>query len=173
MKIQVVPVGLKDSTVLEYLVNLVSNRFDVEVEIGKNLPIETFRRNEARGQYLSTSILEILSIQRSSSEYVLLGVADIDLYVNSFNFVFGEADPTNRVAVISVMRLRQSFYGLQNNNRLFLERAGKEAVHELGHVLGLRHCRNPMCVMFFSNSLADTDRKEDDFCRKCRNILRG
>lgn len=164
---------MADSTVLEYLVNLVSNRLDVEVEVGKNLPIETFRRNEARGQYLSTSILEILSMQRGSSEDVLLGVAAVDLYVNSLNFVFGEADPTNRVAVISVMRLRQSFYGLQSDRRLFLKRAGKEAVHELGHVLGLRHCLNPNCVMFFSNSLLDTDRKDDDFCEKCRNTPRS
>ena len=137
------------------------------------MPIEVFRRNEARGQYLSTSILRILSMQKEPSEDVLLAVADVDLYVNSLNFVFGEADPTNRAAVISVIRLRQSFYGLRNNSKLFLKRTGKEAIHELGHVLGLRHCLNPRCVMFFSNSLADTDRKEDDFCKKCRNSLRG
>ena len=173
MKIQVVPVGLIDSTILEYLVNLVSERLEIKVEVGENLPIEAFRRNEARGQYLSTSILEILSMRRGSSEDVLLGVADVDLYVNSLNFVFGESDPTNRVAVISIIRLRQSFYGLQNNRRLFLKRTGKEAVHELGHVLGLRHCLNPSCVMFFSNSLLDTDQKDDDFCEKCRNTLRS
>jgi len=108
---------------------------------------------------------------RSIHGGVLLGVADVDLYVPSLNFVFGEADPSDRVAVISVTRLRQSFYGLRDDTALFLDRVGKEAVHELGHVFNLRHCTQPRCVKFFSNSLADTDWKEDDFCNRCRTDL--
>jgi archaemetzincin len=38
----------------------------------------------------------------------------------------------------------------------------------LGHTYGLVHCRNPHCVMFFSNSLIDTDVKGPDFCQKCK-----
>jgi len=51
------------------------------------------------------------------------------------------------------------------------ERALKEAVHELGHLLGLPHCDNPRCIMFFSNTLADTDRKGPGFCPACRGKL--
>ncbi len=63
------------------------------------------------------------------------------------------------------------FYGLPSNPQLFKERALKEAIHELGHLLGLGHCPNPACVMFFSNSLGDTDRKGPGLCPECRRRL--
>lgn len=94
-------------------------------------------------------MLETLIDMRNSKKDALLGVADVDLYTHSLNFVFGEADPVNRIAVISITRLKPSFYGLQDNDDLILKRAGKEAVHELGHVFDLGHCNQPRCVMFF------------------------
>ncbi|MBS7622219.1 archaemetzincin family Zn-dependent metalloprotease [Candidatus Bathyarchaeota archaeon] len=171
--IHVVPMGLIDVIIPEYIANLTSEKFGIMVEVAENFPIDAFRRNEARGQYLSSDMLRSLSVRKESDEDILLGVVDVDLYVDSLNFVFGEADPINRVAVISVTRLRQGFYGLQNDRRLLLERAGKEAVHEIGHVLGLSHCVDPTCVMYFSNRLADTDWKRDDFCKRCLTSLRS
>jgi archaemetzincin len=46
-------------------------------------------------------------------------------------------------------------------------RALKEAVHELGHTLGLRHCSRSLCVMHFSNSIFDTDKKKSLLCDQC------
>ena len=54
---------------------------------------------------------------------------------------------------------------------LFRGRADKEAVHEIGHALGLSHCPSSRCVMYFSNSLEDTDRKGMDLCGRCRGLL--
>ncbi len=160
--------GSLEGAIPQYLRHIISERLKSEVKIGPTIPIENFSKNMLRNQYLSTSILNALYRMRGSDDIVLLGVADVDLYVPSLNFVFGEADQVHRVAVISIARLRPSFYGLQDKNSLVLKRAGKEAVHELGHVFGWDHCVNPKCVMFFSNSLKDTDLKDDRFCSECR-----
>lgn len=96
---------------------------------------------------------------------------DLDLHAEGLNFVFGQADPQAWVAVFSLTRLRDEFYGARANQRKFRSRLVKEAIHELGHTYGLGHCRNPGCVMFFSNRLSDTDRKSADFCAVCRARL--
>jgi archaemetzincin len=97
-------------------------------------------------------------------------LVDHDLYVPGLNFVFGEA--SQKVAVISFTRLRQEFYHLPEDRGLFHRRALTEAVHELGHTYGLQHCKNPHCVMFFSNTLMDTDRKGPEFCTECKRRFR-
>jgi len=171
MIIDVISVGLSESHILQYVANLISESFRVNVRTGKQVPIDNFEAYELRGQYLSPRILESLIDRKSSNEDVVLGIADVDLYVPSLNFVFGQASPTNKAALISITRLKPSFYGLHNDDDLLLERAGKEAVHELGHVFNLHHCHKAKCVMFFSNTLMDTDVKEDKFCNSCSRNL--
>jgi archaemetzincin len=100
-----------------------------------------------------------------------LGITGADLYAPGLNFVFAIADIEGRRAVISLARLRPQFYGSPPDDALFLQRAVKEAVHELGHTCGLGHCRNPRCVMFFSNTLHDNDVKGPGFCTACRDKL--
>lgn len=87
------------------------------------------------------------------------------------NFVFGEAYSDGKIAAIYLPRLKQEFYGLEPNEQLFYERIVKEAVHELGHTFGFAHCGNKLCVMHFSNSLAETDIKGRGFCKNCKNKM--
>jgi len=171
MNMEIVTVGSLHPTIIEYLTHLISKRFNVMIQRRASVPINAFEEDKSRGQYLSRDILEVLAHMRNTNNDALLGVAAVDLYAPSFNFVFGQADPVSMVAVYSVNRLRPSFYGLRDDVRVLHLRAGKEAVHELGHLFRLRHCVNPRCVMFFSSSLADTDLKEDEFCDRCRKRL--
>lgn len=121
-----------------------------------------------RGQYKAHSFLEMLGALVPPKTHAL-GLVDLDLFVPDLNFIFGTAEFGGN-AIVALPRLRQSFYGLPDDASLFFHRMVKEVCHELGHVLGLRHCAN-YCVMRFSNSLADTDDKPESFCNDCLRKL--
>lgn len=121
-----------------------------------------------RGQYLAGRIIDWLKRGHRAKGEKVLGIVDVDLYAPHLNFVFGQADTASEIAVLSLCRLRQEFYGLPEDRGLFLDRATKEAVHELGHLLHLGHCPDAKCVMHFSNSLDDTDWKQAAFCSRCQ-----
>jgi archaemetzincin len=169
--ILVVPLGTIENAVVVELDAALAEVFNCRVERGERLTLPAHALNPARGQYLSSAILAVLRQTKPRNVSLVLGVADCDLYLPSLNFAFGEADQKGGVAVISVTRLREEFYGHPGNDELFRRRMVTEGVHEVGHVLGLDHCPVPRCVMHFSNTLADTDRKGADFCANCRKEL--
>ena len=130
----------------------------------KKLPENAY--NPQRNQFLGSYFLKDLLNYRKDRE-IALGIVSTDLYEPDLNFVFGVASPITKTAVISTYRLHNSFYGLPEDNQIFIDRITKEAVHEIGHTLGLGHCPDPECVMHFSNSIVDTDRKSYFFCPVC------
>jgi archaemetzincin len=166
VKITLKPLGNVADEVLEKLKSKVGDIFHCPVEIKAGFSDLAQAYNPEREQYFSSKLLA--SFKRSEREERVVGIADVDLYVPRLNFVFGEADISSGTAIVSLCRLRQEYYGLAPDEALFLERATKEIVHELGHTFGLGHCPSNKCVMHFSNSLADTDLKEAHFCHKCR-----
>lgn len=166
-KIVLVPIGVVDAQLVDHLARGLAVAFLSPVSIRAALPIPPGSHDPERRQYLSPVFLAAAETARQDPREMILGITDVDLYVPDLNFVFGQASPADRAAVVSVFRLGTG--GVD----LLLGRALKEAVHELGHVLGLPHCRDPGCVMFFSNSLADTDRKSEAFCNRCKGRLEG
>ncbi|NVM04403.1 MAG: archaemetzincin family Zn-dependent metalloprotease [Candidatus Helarchaeota archaeon] len=170
-KALIVPLGNVEKDVLLFLTKELFDIFRIEFKISPPLDIPKSSYNSKRAQYYSSILLSYLKRSAGTKFDLILGVIDEDLYVPQLNFVFGEAELNGNAAIISLTRLRQEFYGLPGNKNTFYQRTIKEAVHELGHVFGLHHCRNPGCVMFFSNSLFDTDRKEKHFCKNCLKKL--
>jgi archaemetzincin len=137
--------------------------FDAEIITVPGIPLPMSAYHRIRSQYHSTPILRRLARVKPHQADRLLGVADVDLYVPELNFVFGEADAERGVAVFSLARLHPDSSD-QHGRALFLKRAATEAVHELGHTYGFDHCASSRCVMWFSNTLAETDRKGLAFC---------
>lgn len=172
-KICIVPIGPLQKGILNYAIKELEESFNMKVVIEEELGHPKYAYNEERKQYYSTEILREIVKQELLEYDRILGVADVDLYVPELTFVFGEANIAHKVAVISLTRLRQEFYGLPEDNALFEKRTTVEAVHELGHTYGLRHCKQDNCVMFFSTSIDDTDNKGQMFCKLCKRKLFG
>jgi archaemetzincin len=170
MAIDLQPIGEIDSDVLAGISTGLVSAFGNTVRLKAAISIPDGSYVPARDQYLADLVLADLK-QYQNGDGRLLGVADINLFSEGLNFVFGQADYLNRIGVISLTLLKQENYGLPGDTALLIGRAQKEAVHELGHTFGLGHCQDGACVMHFSNSLIDTDIKETSFCRRCQPRL--
>jgi archaemetzincin len=114
-----------------------------------------------RGQFYSTKILAALPDET-------LGVSSYDLYVPILTFVFGEAQLRGTRALVSTHRLREEFYGDRSDEKKLRDRLFKEALHELGHNRGLRHCDDWRCVMASSHGVEMLDLKAPGYCPRCR-----
>jgi archaemetzincin len=131
----------------------------------------TFDRS--RRQYNSTLLLEqVLNLGGGPGER-RVAVVDVDLHIPVLAFVFGEAMLSGPAAVVSTHRLANSYYGLPRDEALLTRRLAKELVHELGHTLGLRHCRQFECVMRTSTHVGEIDLKRGTLCGACADEVRA
>jgi archaemetzincin len=175
MIIEIIPMGKILDRVLKDLKQKLKQTYepfvkDCQVSEGFEVPAAAY--DPPRKQYRSDIILDSIR-RRIVGDRKALALVNVDLYVPPLNFVFGQAQCPGEAAVISLCRLDPSFYGRHSNYELFIERAVKEAIHELGHTFGLTHCSSPTCVMSFSNSILEVDQKSPNFCPTCRKRLGG
>jgi archaemetzincin len=155
---------------LEALAPQLARAFGTSCRIRAERLDAAFARDSRRDQYHSTAILRAL--QPLANGRRILAVTGADLFVPVLTFVFGEAQLAGSCAVVSLHRLREEVYGLPANPALVAERLFKEAVHELGHTFGLRHCDDWRCVMTSSHSVEWLDVKSAEFCPRCRKWLK-
>lgn len=163
IKLSILPFGPIPKEELNRLKTNLNTIFDFEIKILLTVPIPPSSYNDTRSQYEASPFLEIA---KESEGDRVLGIVDADLFTLGLNFIFGQAEIEGKVAVISLYRLR-----FDASPKKFLERMIKEAVHEIGHTLGLTHCKDKFCVMHFSNCLLDTDIKSKNFCTNCRSQI--
>lgn len=154
----------------------------VHVEAGADVlpPDPAYAYDSKRGQYSSTVILRHIDSHFSPGTARTLALTDVDLFIPMVTFVYGQAqlstpqDPDfgmNKVAIVSVARLSQEFYGLPPNRDLTVRRIRKEVSHELGHTFGLVHCADKSCLMSLSTEILQIDMKSEDFCESCWVVL--
>jgi len=172
--LSVVPVGNVAHSHLEILAEGLAPVLRAACSVSAEAMEIDFAYDALRAQYLSTAVLKRMRKMHAIESWRLLGVTDADLYIPILTFVFGEAQlgPANATAaVVSMHRLHQEFYGLPPDPALLADRLLKEALHEIGHTLGLRHCADYRCVMSSSPAVENIDLKGAHFCDTCATLL--
>jgi archaemetzincin len=170
--IYVVPLGDMSNEYLEGIAESIEEQFGLPVKIIPNQGVPDYAFDVARQQYNSNLILKKLINQVAPDGLKILGVTNVDLFNPIFSYVFGEAQFKGKGAVISSYRL---IGNPENESRPrcppLISRLEKEAIHELGHTFGLKHCADPDCVMQYSVGLECADRKFPFFCPACRDLM--
>ena len=121
--------------------------------------------DQDRQQYNAIKIMESFHNEKSVK---LILLTDVDLFIPIFTFVFGLAKLGGQTGIVSIHRLNNVFYGLPEDKELLTERTVKEIIHELGHLLGLKHCDNYNCVMTSSTVVDELDINSSSYCNKCK-----
>ncbi len=161
--------GVPDRALVAHVEKHVARAFRAEVEAFE-APAPRHAFDPRRKQHSSGEILKWL-LPLAPEGGKILGITDRDLFIPILTYVFGEAQLGGTAAVISTARLGDELelFG----PRVVRDRLAKEAVHELGHCFGLRHCQTPGCVMGRSASVRDVDEKGPAPCSDCRARFPG
>lgn len=133
-------------------------------KLGPSLDRPQYAYNKDRRQYHATAILRRLSSLRQR-DCPVVGILDGDLFLPDAPYVIGDADRDAGAAVFSLTRLSS---GEPDTVR---RRVQVETLHGAGHLLGLSHCSDFRCAMFYSRDAADADRKGTGLCASCRAAL--
>lgn len=150
-----------------WIENAAAEWFPVPIEKLPAQPIPEGAFDAKRKQYQSVEIMKMLAQMVPPDHCRLLGVTEVDLAIPMLSFLFGQAQVNGSVALVSLCRLRQEFYGLPQDEEALRTRVAKEVLHELGHTFGLVHCNDPKCAMSLGTHIQRVDEKEEKYCERC------
>jgi archaemetzincin len=158
--LDVIPLGHVDALAVSVVAANLQTIIGLNADTLSPFPDPEYAYLPYRAQYTAGKILKVLEEQAGGARFKL-GVGQFDLCTPILEFVFGESQLGGKAAVISLYRL-----GDNDPGRMYL-RAAKIGLHEIGHLLGIGHCRTPDCLMNFSNNIEKLDTLPLRFCGAC------
>lgn len=171
MNIAMAAIGEMNEELMAVATGYIGQRFGANCVRARAIAIPENSFDARRQQYSSVAFMLALSGAVPAGADRLVGITECDLFIPMLTFIFGQAQLNGRIALVSVARLRQEFYGAAPDPSLLRLRVGKEIGHELGHSFGLTHCRDRACLMSLATSIQEVDLKSDSFCGSCKNLL--
>lgn len=113
-----------------------------------------------RNQFDAAKIIKTLCDMTDGAP-LKLGLTERDLCSPILSFVYGESQLGGKAALVSLNRLSDK------DPELTYQRIVKISLHEVGHLLGIRHCWKTTCLMKHSSELETLDSLSMYFCSAC------
>jgi predicted Zn-dependent protease len=192
LRVTVVPVGKMDATEVEAALGRVSKALSRPVELRDAAALPKATEDPDRGQHDARALLvQLRSGLASLRAAKLVGAAaspsgppvtlatpdaavfvtDVDLFAPRVESVIADAAAPLRSALVSVRRLRESFYRRKPDRERQRARLTKEILRAVGRARGLPECPDPSCAMSPTQTVLDVDRKAERLCSACLRRL--
>ncbi|MBD3637435.1 MAG: matrixin family metalloprotease [Crocinitomicaceae bacterium] len=165
--------------------NAVERMYDFEVVVLEPVDLPEMAYTEIRyPRYRADSLVEWLSHHVPDSVDMVLGLTNKDISITKYKDasrneikepvwqyrdfgIFGLGRINGKACVVSSNRLHKGA-----TQKMFYKRLTRISCHEVGHVLGLRHCPEKKCLMNDANETIKTvDKSTGKLCEKCWNKI--
>jgi archaemetzincin len=176
--IYVQPLGnfsTEQKEILNQAAGFIGDYFALPVRLSDSIPLESIpdsarrQRDSEPGEQLQTYYLieNVLKPQKSEDAYIVMGFIASDIWPGGGgNFVYGQANETDRIAICSLARIC-SAKSLSEDRALCLRRTLKTSTHEICHLLAMMHCPWYLCNAAGCNNMAEMDRHPLELCPQC------
>jgi archaemetzincin len=165
---------LEDRTIPRWLGDALSAALPAPLRVRSRAPLGLDLEplvDRQRGQLDASRLLELLPAPAAGDDLVL-ALVTVDLFLPVLSYVFGASTLGAGRSVLSLGRLRAELSSpTEDARRLLARRATIEAVHELGHGLGLVHCPAPGCPMHRTLWPEAVDLKAPEPCPACAALI--
>lgn len=159
------------SSDVEFVKRSLLTFYDFDLVIAESQPLPKKAYYPPRQRYRAEKLLEYLHTLLPQGAERIIGLTSVDISTTKgavFDWgIMGLATIEGQVSVLSSFRCRRKVHTVEQGTIRF----GKVAVHEMGHSLGLDHCKTQGCIMHDGEGSATTVDGEYDLCARCRTAL--
>jgi len=113
-----------------------------------------------RNQFDAAKIIKTLCYITDGAP-LKLGLIESDICTPILTFIYGESQLGGKAALVSLYRL------FAKDPAVTYQRIAKISLHEVGHLLGIRHCWKTTCLMKHSGNIEQLDSLSIYFCSTC------
>lgn len=171
MLVAILPLNSVSQIELNFAEKTLREQFNVDVRIMDECPLPRSYYNYEREQWDADKLLGLLFDMLPDDCSRIVGVLDADMFGAGRTFVFGYAHLRDGVAVYSVARLREEWYGRASDLKLQQSRSFRCIVHEVGHTFGNPHCEEN-CVMHSVCQVDSLDALDTTYCDACKRRVK-
>jgi len=180
--IAIQPIAFNDSSHLAFVQREISSFYHCPVYLLTSTDMPSAFLNRSKGErYSAKSILSWLAQRRADSVAILMGLTGKDIFVANKDEHGKIKEPVSTYAVWGILGLgyQPGVASVVSDARFRWTDAGKYehrlrtvVIHEIGHNLGLPHCKNVHCIMNDANeTISSVDNSGKDYCENCRKII--